>query len=476
MTICQDDAGVASSLLDRVYSHSPVALQHVMVSAFGARWRWRRFGPGFDDELAGFLARAHFSAAEWRDYQTAMLRQLLAVAWTRIPYYQEAWRGLGLDLPTIERFTLDDLRSLPVLEKDAPRTAPEAFCIDGDPQKAVACATSGSTGTPVRAYFTNADFRRAIALREARSCQIAGVSFKQPRATFSGRLVEPNPRSTGPFYRFNAFERQVYFSAFHLSPRNAAAYVEPLRRHEIVWGTGYTHAWHQLASFMLDQGIAPPASLRAIITTSEKLTPPGRETIKRAFGCPVYQEYGTVEDAVFACEHPDGRLRLSPDAGILELRRPDGTIVEASSSDEGETITTGFIRRRQLFIRYRLGDVARWDQEPDRTGYAMPILKEVVGRLEDVVVGPDGRRTVRFHGIFTELQGVREAQVIQEELDRLRILVVPSPHFGEDTVREIEQRIHARLTSAMRVTVEPVEAIPRTQAGKLKAVISRLRT
>ena len=121
------------SLLDRMYARAPVIAQHAMVSAFGARWYWRRFGPGFRREVDGFLARARYSKAEWRAYQETMLRELLQVAWTRIPYYQRAWRGLGLDERAFARFRLEDLPLLPVLEKDAPRAEPEAFCIDGRP-------------------------------------------------------------------------------------------------------------------------------------------------------------------------------------------------------------------------------------------------------------------------------------------------------------------------------------------------------
>jgi phenylacetate-CoA ligase len=185
------------------------------------------------------MARSELSTEQWYEYQTLMLRELMVLAATRVPYYQRAWAGLGLDLPTISRFRLEDLPALPIVEKDAPRAEPEAFCVDGRPPRgSTVCPTSGSTGTPVRVYFTNPDFRRAIALREARSCRPAGVSFREPRATFSGRLVVPDANSRGPFYRFNVFERQVYFSAFHLSPQNAAAYLEPLHRHGIVWGTG----------------------------------------------------------------------------------------------------------------------------------------------------------------------------------------------------------------------------------------------
>ena len=458
---------------ERIYARLPVWAQNLAVSVFGVRWYWRRFGGGFRDHLAGYIARERFDAASWRAYQTQELRRLLEIAVTSVPYYRRAYRGLGTR--QIGRFELGDLPSLPLVEKDDIRARPEDFCVGGvPPDGAVICPTSGSTGTPVRVYITDDEFRRSLALREARSCRPAGVSFRLPRATFSGRLVVSADATRPPFHRFNRVERQVYFSAFHLSPRNAKYYVDALERHRTEWATGYTHAFEQLATMMLEQGLPRPSRLRAIITTSEKLTAQGRTTIERAFGCKVYEEYGTVEDALFAAEWPDGRLRLSPDAGIVELLDGERRPIDAGNEREGEVITTSFIRRAQPMIRYRLGDVARWETRPDPSGLAMPALREVVGRLEDTVEAPDGRRTVRFHGVFTEVRGVREAQVVQEARDRLRLKVVASPQYSDRTVEELRQRVHDRLGSAMQVVVERVDEIPRTAAGKFKAVINAM--
>jgi phenylacetate-CoA ligase len=104
----------------------------------------------------------------------------------------------------------------------------------------------------------------------------------------------------------------------------------------------------------------------------------------------------------------------------------------------------------------------------------MPILKEVVGRLEDVVVGPDGRLMVRFHGIFVDQPHIREGQIIQEAIDHIRVKVVAADGFGEADVRDVVQRVHQRLTSAVRVEVETVSSIPRSKAGKFQAVINRM--
>lgn len=455
---------------EKVYRRLPVPLQHAAVTAFGLAWHRKRFGGYFRRELAGFVARERFSQEEWQDWQTAALRELLTVAAFRIPYYRRAWAGLGLDERQIARFTLADLRHLPIVEKEAVRAVPEDFLVDGvSPGDLTLCPTSGSTGMPIRTYWSGDDFQRSLALREARSCRPAGVSYRLPRATVSGRIVVPDPDSRGPFHRFNFVERQVYLSAFHLKPSHAVAYVEPLVRHRVVWATGYTHVFEQLAILMREQGIAPPPLLRAVITTSETLTEEGRERIEEAFGCRAFQEYGQVEDAVFACEGPDRRLRVSPDSGILEVVGTNGEPVP--SGEPGDVLATSFIRRSQILIRYRLGDVAVLEDRPDPTGLGMPALREVVGRIENLVVGPDGRRMLRFHGVFTALAGVREGQVIQEGAARIRIKVVPGPGYMNDTVEEIRARVRQRLGSDVEVTVEAVEAIPRTRAGKFQAVV-----
>jgi phenylacetate-CoA ligase len=102
-------------------------------------------------------------------------------------------------------------------------------------------------------------------------------------------------------------------------------------------------------------------------------------------------------------------------------------------------------------------------------------LQEVVGRIEDVVVGPDGRQMVRFHGVFVGQSHVVEGQIVQEALDRIRAVVVPTAEFGQQDVRDIQQRIKQRLGD-VEVVVERVSEIPRTRAGKFKAVVSHLST
>ncbi len=452
-------------LAERIYRRLPTWAQHGAVSLYGLGWHWRRFGPGFRRYLDEYARRERFTAREWESWQRQRLREVLATAADHVPHYRERWR------PELRAAAREGrLAELPLLDKQPLRAHPESFVrTDRAPRSRMVFHTSGSTGTPIASIWTVEELRRSMALREARSARWAAVSFKRPRATFSGRLVEPDPQSQGPFHRLNYIERQVYFSPFHLAPRTASRYVEALRRHRVEWLTGYAVSFYLLAGFILEQQLDVPP-LQALITTSEKVTPQMRRIMERAYRCRVYEEYSTVENVIFASECERGRLHLSPDAGVMEILRPDGS--PCAPGEVGEVVATSLLRDYQPSVRLRLGDLAAWDPEPCPCGRVLPVVQEVVGRIEDVVVGPDGREMVRFHGIFVDLPHVCEGQIVQVAVDRIRIRVVVTAQFDPHDAAVLIERVRQRLGPAVGVEVETVDAIPRTAAGKFQAVVS----
>lgn len=453
--------------LDAIYAKLPVPLQNGAVTLYGAYWHWLRFGGNYKEIEAGYRKREGYSEEQWKAYQSIQLIKLLSLAAATVPYYQDCWTKEQKE--AAQRGVLEEL---PLLEKDPIRNNPRAFLSTKVSQKGIKTFyTSGSTGTPISTMWTPREIQDSVAVREVRSVNWAGVSYKLPRATFSGRMVEPNPLSQGPFYRYNAVERQVYFSPFHLRSSTAHQYIRALRDHGIQWMTGYAVSFYLLAQFILEQKIeAPP--IKAVITTSEKLLPEMRKTIEDAFSCRVYEEYSTVENAVFASECERGNLHVSPDVGVVEILRPDGTSCEPG--EPGEVVTTCIMRFLQPFIRYRLGDIAVWDTEKCSCGRQMPVIKEVVGRIEDVIIGPDGRKMVRFHGVFVNQPHIREGQIIQETLHQIKVNIVPTDGFADTDAQDVVHRIQQRLGASVNVAVNIVDKIPLSKSGKFKAVISLL--
>jgi phenylacetate-CoA ligase len=453
---------------EKLYASLPVWKQNVLVSTYGLYWHWLRFGGSYKNHLLNYRQRERFTEEQWSDYQIGELKKLTSLCLKHVPYYRDHWNEAEKQAAINGK-----LDKLPLLDKEAIRQDASKFRReDIRPFPRLIFHTSGTTGTPIATQFTLSELRNSLALREARSANWAGVSFDEPRSTFSGRMVEPDPERETNIYRYNFAEKQVYFSPFHLKPKTAHLYIDALRKHNIKWLTGYAVSYYLLAKYILEQNIQVP-EIKALITTSEKLTTPMRKIMEEAYNCKVYEEYSTVENALFASECECGRLHISPDVSIVEVVRPDGS--PCAPGEVGEVVTTCLMRTYQPMIRFRLGDLAAWDPEPCPCGRQMPVIKEVVGRIEDVVTGPDGRQLVRFHGIFVDQPNVVEGQIVQEKLDYFVVKIVPTRYFCDDDIKEIKRRMHQRLGPDVTIDVEKVDSIPRTNSGKFQGVISNIR-
>jgi phenylacetate-CoA ligase len=408
-----------------------------------------------------------------RAYTDGELRRILLRAFDLVPYYSRAWRARGISRTRLEKFTAADLPSLPVLPKLDVRADPASFVArDIPPRKIHRYYSSGTTGTPLTSFCTSADHQRFFAAREARSFQWAGVSLRRPRAMIGGRMISPTAHCDPPYYRYNLAERQVYLTAYHISATTAWNYVEGLNRYRPEVFTGYAYSTSLLARLMLEQGLALDYTPVAAILGSERFTPEMRAVIRRALKVRVYEEYGSVEQCALATECTHGSLHVNPDFGIVEIVDESGRPVPAGT--EGRMLCTGLLSDTQPVIRYDIGDMATWSATPCPCGRSLPVLADLLGRVEDVVIGPDGREISRFHGIFIDLPNVVEAQVIQEDVSLIRIRVVGTAQFNEADEEVMRRRTAYERLGDVRVVIERVPAIERTARGKFRAVICKV--
>ncbi len=462
-----------NAVLESLYPKLPVWGQNLGLSLYGIAWRDHRLGGRFDEYVAGFRDREGWSADRFREYQTTELRNLLARASREVPYYGRVWRARGLSVADLETFELEDLPHLPITPKSDLRADSEGFIsrVVARSQRLHRYYTSGTTGTPITAICTTDGHRRFIAAREARSFGWAGTSLLKPRSMVGGRMVVPNGVSIPPFHRYNWAEKQIYFSAFHISPANAPHYVAALNRHRPLVFTGYAYSHYLLAKLMLAQGLALDYEPDALVLSSEKLTVVMKTVLRQAFRARAYEEYGCVENCVLATECEQGRLHVNSDFGILEIVDEHGRAVPPGV--EGRILCTSLLNEGQPLIRFDIGDLGVWSEEPCPCGRRhLPVLQEIVGRLEDVVTGPDGRQMVRFHGIFIDLPNVVEGQVIQEASDQFTVKLVVGSGFGDQEEQTIRKRFAERL-GQVQVTIQQVQEIPRTERGKFRAVVSQ---
>ncbi len=460
-----------STLIDLIYKKSPIWFQNVGISVFGLMWQQRRFGGVFKAAYAQFKDREQFHKGQWRTYQEEQLRKLITHAVDTVPHYREIWRN-ALSHKRINEFMLEDLKLFPILEKDDIRSSPDSYISEAfRRQKLHTYSTSGTTGTPLEIKFTTEMHQTWSAAYERRCRNWAGVNRCMSRAMIGGRLVVPKGDAKPPFWRYNVTEKQLYFSAFHISPQNTQYYINALNHYKPDYLVGYSSSYFFLARFILEQQLIVHKPI-AILTSSEKLTDEMRSTIRDAFNCDVYDGYSGVEACCLASECEHHRLHISPDVGIIELLDEDGMPV--SPGQPGEIVVTGLLNYAQPLIRYRTGDYAVISNEACPCGREMPVVNELVGRLEDTVIGSDGRETVRFHGIFIGSNNIREGQVVQETLTKFVLRLVVTPFFNDEDREAIKKRFEERL-GPVELQFEIVDKIERTERGKFKAVISKVR-
>lgn len=460
------------ALKDKIYKFLPLPLQNVAISIFGYLWQKRRFGGVFQEELIEFKKRDNFTREQWNDYTVQELRKILLYAFENVPFYKNLYQQNGFTLERLQNLTLNELKSLPFLEKEAVRKFGESdlmvtnFDKDGE-----YFGSSGSTGTPSKIYFSKTTHQKWSAAFEVRIRHWAGVNNKTPRGMIGGRRVLPNANDGPPYYRYNLVEKQVYFSAYHIAQSTAQNYVDGMKKYGIEYMNGYAVSNYLLALFIKKNNIQAP-KLKAVITSSEKLTPEMRTVFQEVYQCKTYDSWSGVEACALVSECEHGSLHVSEDVGILEIIDENGN--EVSEGETGEVVCTGFLNYDQPLLRYRIGDRMTKGKGSCACGRNMPIIKDIDGRMEDVIKGADGRQMVRFHGLFIGISSIERAQVIQHTIHHIEIKIQNEIALTTPEIELIKTRLESQL-GTMRVDVNQHQKIEQTANGKFKAVISMIK-
>lgn len=454
----------------QLYHRFPYPLRVATASVRGYYLHWWRYSANTERLVAEILARDTWSPVQWKHWQEERLGYILHRAATRVPYYRNHWsrrRQQG------DRASWEVLQNWPVLKKEPLRADPLAFVADDcDTRRMLNEHTSGSTGTPLRLWFTRESVQTRYAVQEARLRRWHGISRFDRWANLGGRMVTPVSQTQPPFWVWNYGLRQLYVSSYHLSPANIAAYVAALQQHKVAYILGYASSMYAVAQLALDQGIPVP-QMRVAISNAEPLDADQCRVIAHAFQCDVRNTYGMSEFVAAASECPHGTLHSWPDVGIIEVVHDEfDSCIPAGQT--GRFICTGLVNADMPLIRYEVGDrgAVASETEQCRCGRSLPIIQQIEGRLDDVVITRAGRRIGRLSTAFKKLP-VREVQVIQETLDTLRVRVVPAPDFSDEGKAMLIANLQDYVGD-MEIILEPVSQIPRSANGKFRAVISRV--
>ncbi|HEX7120547.1 MAG TPA: aminotransferase class I/II-fold pyridoxal phosphate-dependent enzyme [Longimicrobiales bacterium] len=403
-------------------------------------------------------------------YIRERLKATLVRAYEGTRYYREAFDAVGFD-PRVDFRGPEDLAALPILTKDRIRADADALVDPRFRRFSIEASTSGTTGEPLRmrlnegfvAFDTGCIFRH---------WSWAGYRWRD-RMVALRSYVPASDRE--PLWRFDRPQNTLFFSAYHLSPATCEAYIERMLDFQPRFIKGYPSSVTVLAEY------AYPVrdrfrALRGIFTSSETLLPTERETIERTFGRKVFNWYGMTEPALVLteCEAHEG-MHVNWEYGHPEFLPSDDL-----PTGEYRLVATGFHNPVMPFIRYETGDVVRLldGDAPCACGRNLPRVETVVGRKDECIITPDGRRlpSVNFYTVFRKYAEVLRFQLVQYGRGEVVAKIAPRAGVrGLDGVREkIAEELRARIGPAVTLDIEVTDRFVTNADGKAPPIVRRI--
>jgi phenylacetate-CoA ligase len=276
----------------------------------------------------------------------------------------------------------------------------------------------------------------------------------------------------------NRLANLTLLNAYRMTPERMRAYLERFnaKRPKVI--VAYAQAIYDLALFAEESGVAV-APQAAILTSASTLHPFMREKVEKVFGCRVFDRYGCRELGSIACECPQhAGLHVFPWGNYVEVVDDDGR--PAPPGTEGNILITSLTNYAMPLIRYQIGD--RGSLAPEGScpcGRRGQLLQRIAGRLTDDFRTRSGRVIpgiyfVHMIGVALNTGAIKKFQVIQEDYERLRLVLVKRSPDADAGLPAIQAAFEMVMGEDLRLDVEVVEDIPPSPSGKFRYTLSRV--
>jgi phenylacetate-CoA ligase len=422
-----------------------------------------RYGRAYSEAVSLLDASERWDLEKLVGYQENMLRRLVRHCYANVPYYRKVFLEAGIRPDDIA--TISDLEKLPFLTKAIVREHKrELLATNFSYLSAQPDSTSGSTGAPLDFYVDNVTRAMEVALAFRHLEWLDYRDGDRIAEIKEDSFVDPDR-----LYWYFPGSRRLKFSFFRIDDSRLEQTAQALERFKPMFIKAFPSSLFILSRWMErhNKRIQAP---KYIITSSETLYPSTRDLAERIFKAPVIDWYGQNEKVATAFQCKIGRkYHIQMEQAIVELI--------PSKTGSLEIVGTSLHAFGMPFVRYRTGDTAVREDQPCPCGMTHPVLSGLMGREGEFIITPEKQiitPTAMDYAIY-HLEEIKESQIIQEDINTLRIKVAPWEIISESTKERLLKEIRGYLGSpGMNLIWDEVEEIPRTSRRKKPFVISYL--
>jgi phenylacetate-CoA ligase len=409
--------------------------------------------------------------------QNRRLKATVAFAYETVPFYRETMKRERLRPQDFK--SAEDLEKLPLVSGEELSSNPERFYSNVfDKSGVLSLDTSGSTG---RYKVIRHDTRAMFLARAGKHRQRIVLSHFIGRSLGYKEVMVSRRGGTGPlvleFYDGHSWTpKGIRLKRTEVFPEDTFEKniriinsMEP----DVVDGFGsyiggiYRWAWAH--------GVRIHCP-KVIFYGGDMLQEADRRIIEEEYQIPVVSSYQACEalNIAFQCEERKG-FHISMDQVALRIVDEDGNRLPPGQS--GEIVISNLINRATVLLNYRMSDVGRFSMEPCACERTLPVLEELQGRADDLIVLADGEvvhESVLLSKLYS-VQGILQVQIIQKDMNHFIINVVC---VNSEDIKKIQEKITERFFEAVGqadgifLDIKLIGSIAHEKTGKFKSVIS----
>lgn len=444
-------------------------------------------------QMIGELKKNQYLSADELEYLNWQKRKrIVAFAYENVPYYKERYKKYGFHPSELKK--PDDFLKVPLLTRDCIKYNLEKMVAIGiDRTRLRPLGTGGTTGMPLKVYQDkNNDtlFNALSALMLSwwgtfpwtDSAWVFRVMKQHSKVKINENDISNNSYNLGLISKLKILIYNRIRPVSHLldasfmDENSVNKFLENIKNDRPLLIQGYVGAIDFLATYIERKKQIGCVSPDAVWVTSAPLTKIQKRHNENVFGCPVYDQYGTVEVYWLAaeCREQDG-LHVFSDVRHIEFL--DSKYKPTEPNIDGKVVVTDLENYAAPIIRYVNGDRGSRKTGKCSCGVNLPLINGIKGRESDKVILPDG--TVIAGEYLTTIfddyaDEIRNFQVRHVSTDKLVIQIVMAKidHYHH-IIRKVSNELENKVKGQMRIEFQQVKNIKHDR-GKYRYIINDL--
>lgn len=416
-------------------------------------------------EKTQYLSLIELQAIQWE-----RLKKMYAFLWKKNDFFRNRFLGSSLTPDSLK--SPDDIIKLPLLTKKEIRENVFSMISDGFAQESLFhFKTGGSTGKALDIFFTEecSEKRNACARRHDcwtgwNPCEPIGAAWGNPKL----------PSTIKEKIYHHCLQPYIYLDTMAVSSSSVEAFSRNWGKVKPSLLYGHAHSLFILAQHVREIGCSE-IQPQGILSTSMMLLPHERKVIEEVFSCKVTDRYGCEEVSLIAseCEEHEG-MHMNIEHLVIEFIKDDGTV--AQPGEPGNIVVTDLMNFAMPFIRYKVEDVGVPMAGNCSCGRGLPLMEKVAGRVADFLITRNGDKVAGISLIentLTEMPGIDQMQIIQNELDKIVVNIVLGKEYNNDVQTALEKYFTGIFLGAS-ITIQRVQSILPEKSGKYRFSICRI--